>query len=57
MKYYSEKTNALYNNIELLQDAEKEFDEKHALELKKKEVSKVKETLMELKQLILLLIH
>lgn len=37
MKYYSEKTNTLYNNVELLQDAEKQFDEKHALELKKKE--------------------
>lgn len=37
MKYYSEKLNTLYDNVELLQDAEKQFDEKHALELKQKE--------------------
>lgn len=37
MRYYSDKTKKLFNTEEELVKAEKEFDEKHALELKAKE--------------------
>lgn len=40
MKYYSDKTKKLYENVELLTDAEKIYDEVHAEELKKAEEKK-----------------
>lgn len=37
MKYYSEKLDRLYDDEKSLQVAEKDYDEKHAVEIKKKE--------------------
>lgn len=37
MKYYSEKLKKLFDTVEELKEAEKQFDEKEALELKKRE--------------------
>ena len=35
MKYFSEKTKKMYDKVELLQEAEKEYDKAHEVELKK----------------------
>lgn len=45
MEYYSTKTKKLYKEIAELETAEKEFDEKQAVELKKREdrVARAKE--------------
>lgn len=40
MKYYSDKTKKLYASVELLNEAEKAYDELHAAELKKAEERK-----------------
>lgn len=37
MKYYSEKLKKVFDDVKSLDKAEKEFDEKQAIELKKKE--------------------
>lgn len=37
MKYYSDKLDKIFNEVKDLEEAEKAYDEKHALELKKKE--------------------
>lgn len=42
MKYYSEKTKSVYDTVEALQTAEKEFDEKEAEKLKLAEVKKTR---------------
>lgn len=37
MKYYSEKLKTVYDDVKSLELAEKDYDEKHAVEIKKKE--------------------
>ena len=40
MKYYSEKTKKIYNTVEEIKEAEKQYDEAHAAEVKKAEERK-----------------
>lgn len=40
MKYYSEKLKKVYDTVEQLQEAEKKYDEAHAVEIKKAEERK-----------------
>ena len=46
MKYYSEKTMKVYDKVEELNTAEKEYDEAHAAEIAKKKEKHVQKKLV-----------